>query len=899
MANFIQQFNAGGITYDLHDSEFIIDTRTASGAALTGETKAAALFDGMQITYWLNYAAGSSATMNLTLADGTTTGAIPIYYSGTTRLTTHYAAGNVLHMTYRENAVIAGTARGEGWWCDANYYSDSNYDIFGTAMDVDTAIYNYSLFAITGHNGTIAKQTNTNEAGTYWKANSFTQSSGTGTSKKATTKGYYPYKIFYNPNNTSYTTAGGNTSTVASGTSNLDLRYTVNGSTSANIGATGAPFFLVGAIESDGLFYLKGSQATKEWWTAGIPTTKNTDYVYWFVGMMTSAYQVRLSDRNWFLKWTGTGDNDKLVYFEPWFTVEHADSADSVPWSGVTGKPDTFTPTIGTTSTTAAAGNHSHGYISNDGSISQSIAATPASGDKIVITDSSDSDKVKGSITIGSDDGKFLKHDGTWGEEVYEIEVEDDAGEGGSTVTVLTPLATLKDIVTNVGSGKGSAVIKYTSDGVTATYSASVMYNAGDGVDNLFAITGVMGSGNIDVAHSVNIETVTIYYVNNSLLAWRSAGCSPDASLFGLTAGVPHGLQVGSNGNFSWEEISTDDHILVMTGTPTGDLTSAPITTTTSWTDYTTAVTNHDRLVLNISLLNSSVEFRAQENNGSRVNVVAHITNSGTTTISNMVFNATEDSSTHNVTFQFDSTVVSTASYAETSGMATNASYASTAGTANSVEWSVVQNAPTIPDTPDAPPSDGNYVLNVNSGSSSWQEAPEGALIVEFNGSFRSETLKTDIDAAISEGRPIYMLYDNIVAVLLSKMTQSSGSTYAGDYYYFIVPTHVGSSSVLYPQTYVFQFIDGVSHTQALPLYMTGYDSSDFLVSDAGSPSSLTYSSATASRATLTNGLLSFGDVSASNITNWSAGTTPTLTKGTSNGMSNLAIQTLVTFPWD
>ena len=403
MANFVQQIKLGEELYDFYDSELIIDNRTAAGAALTGVSKAPVLFDGMQISYWLNHAAGSNATLNLTLADGTKTGAIPVYYSATTRLGTHYAAGNVLHMTYRENAIIAGTASGAGWWCDANYYSDSNYDIFGAAMDVDTAVYNYSLFAITGHNGTIAKQTNTNEAGTYWKVNSFTQSAGIGTSKRATTKGFYPYKVCYNPNNTSYTIAGGNTSTVSSGTSNLDLRYTVNGSTSANIGATGAPFFLVGTIESDGLFYLKGNEATKEWWTAGIPTTKNTDYVYWFVGIMSSAYQVRLSDRNWFLKWTGTGEDDHLIQFEPWFTVEHAESADSVPWSGVTGKPTSFTPS-----------SHSHGYISNDGSIPAAIAASPASGDKIVITDSSDNDKVKGSIAIGSDDGKFLKHDGTW-----------------------------------------------------------------------------------------------------------------------------------------------------------------------------------------------------------------------------------------------------------------------------------------------------------------------------------------------------------------------------------------------------------------------------------------------------------------------------------------------------
>lgn len=39
-----------------------------------------------------------------------------------------------------------------------------------------------------------------------------------------------------------------------------------------------------------------------------------------------------------------------------------ADTANSVAWGNVSGKPSTFTPTIGTTATTAAAGNHTHNY---------------------------------------------------------------------------------------------------------------------------------------------------------------------------------------------------------------------------------------------------------------------------------------------------------------------------------------------------------------------------------------------------------------------------------------------------------------------------------------------------------------------------------------------------------
>lgn len=401
MANFIQQFNAGGITYDLHDSEFIIDTRTASGAALTGETKAAALFDGMQITFWMNYAAASNATLNLTLADGTTTGAIPCYYSGTTRLGTHYGAGNAVHFTYRENVTIGSTTVAQGWWGDANYsVSDTNYDIVGTSIPIKTRLNAYCLCGMVGTEGTIAKQTNTAGAGTYWQINAFTQSSGTGTSKKLVpNQGYYPGKIFYYTGSSAITDAGSVSGTISGGTSNVDLRYTVNGSTSANIGVTGAPFFFVGSLGSDGLFYPKGhdSQATKEWWQCGFPTDLTSTYVYWYVGMMSSKYQCRLSDTNWMLKSDGT----KWIVF---------DGASKVYWDSIEGKPSTYTPA-----------SHSHGYISNDGSIPAAIAASPASGDKIVITDSSDSDKVKGSITIGSDDGKFLKHDGTWGETPVEV----------------------------------------------------------------------------------------------------------------------------------------------------------------------------------------------------------------------------------------------------------------------------------------------------------------------------------------------------------------------------------------------------------------------------------------------------------------------------------------------
>lgn len=55
----------------------------------------------------------------------------------------------------------------------------------------------------------------------------------------------------------------------------------------------------------------------------------------------------------------------------------------SVDWSDITGKPSSFTPS-----------SHTHGQVTNDGKIT-STAVTVASGDNIVITDASDSSKVK------------------------------------------------------------------------------------------------------------------------------------------------------------------------------------------------------------------------------------------------------------------------------------------------------------------------------------------------------------------------------------------------------------------------------------------------------------------------------------------------------------------------
>lgn len=123
----------GSITYSKLDSSvkyslipMVIGTQTSATASFTGVLNTISeLYDGLTINYWLPYNPVGNPTLNLTLSDASTTGAINIYWNGTTRLSSHYTAGSVINMTYRVNANINGTSY-TGWWTSADYDSDSN-----------------------------------------------------------------------------------------------------------------------------------------------------------------------------------------------------------------------------------------------------------------------------------------------------------------------------------------------------------------------------------------------------------------------------------------------------------------------------------------------------------------------------------------------------------------------------------------------------------------------------------------------------------------------------------------------------------------------------------------------------------------------------------------------------
>ena len=104
---------------DLSDTgiEVVVGTQTASTNAWRGNASFSELRDGQTILYWLPYAGnGSAVTLNLTLADGTETGAVNVYINTTTQCSSQIPAGNVALMTYRKNTLISGIGLYTGWW---------------------------------------------------------------------------------------------------------------------------------------------------------------------------------------------------------------------------------------------------------------------------------------------------------------------------------------------------------------------------------------------------------------------------------------------------------------------------------------------------------------------------------------------------------------------------------------------------------------------------------------------------------------------------------------------------------------------------------------------------------------------------------------------------------------
>lgn len=100
----------------------VYGTQTASTGNWVGELNVSALYDGLTINYYLPYDSDGNVSLNLTLADGSTTGSKPVYFRIDKRLSTQFSAGATITITYYSAGSISrsGTATNiDMWICQA------------------------------------------------------------------------------------------------------------------------------------------------------------------------------------------------------------------------------------------------------------------------------------------------------------------------------------------------------------------------------------------------------------------------------------------------------------------------------------------------------------------------------------------------------------------------------------------------------------------------------------------------------------------------------------------------------------------------------------------------------------------------------------------------------------
>lgn len=273
MANAISNVKVGNTVYGVAP-EFIYGTQTASTGAWTGVTKDSELFDGKIIEYFLPFAGSGNATLNLTLADGTTTGAKNCYYNSTSRLTTHYGQYSQFTLIYHKALNIGGTNY-EGWWvADKGYYSQNIYDQYTVYSPISTKanLYRYKL-CVTVDESQILPLNSVNATSSSWAA------------KTMTTDSFDPFGAIYYYGTTSTVSAGGKVGNYSLYIMHnlIDVTYSLSSNPSL---VANKALYLVCVPQGNGLVKLDSSIVTQT-----LPTSEDGK-VYIYLGQMYDTYRL-------------------------------------------------------------------------------------------------------------------------------------------------------------------------------------------------------------------------------------------------------------------------------------------------------------------------------------------------------------------------------------------------------------------------------------------------------------------------------------------------------------------------------------------------------------------------------------------------------------------------------
>lgn len=259
------------------NSYYVKGTQTASTNVWTGDlSEVDELYDGLAIDYFLPFPGTSSAaTLNLTLKDGTKTGAIPVYRDGTNTFTNNVGGNQIIRLIYH-SVTISGTVR-TGWRIirtqDNNDAANRIYN-GSSAYQANSAVYRYQLlFQVDENKLTPLNNVNNSQA----------------TNKTMLTGvDFLPFgKIFYY-NSTTNIAANGNMTSALNNRANFDLRYSLNSGTTLT---AHRDIYLKCVKQSNGKFRITADPC----WTQSLPSTAD-GYYYLRLGRTYSTSNMYLDE---------------------------------------------------------------------------------------------------------------------------------------------------------------------------------------------------------------------------------------------------------------------------------------------------------------------------------------------------------------------------------------------------------------------------------------------------------------------------------------------------------------------------------------------------------------------------------------------------------------------------
>ena len=264
--------------------EFIVGTQTSSTSLWKGNTIQDSIYEGMCVNYFVPVACTSTAiTLELTLPDGTTTGAIPVRRNaGSTATSTHISVGSVVQLTLLLNRTVGSTSYEKVW--RMNEWYDSNTNTTGYQLRTNSTVMNVSDTA------RYYKLYFTSANGNLWVPASVNSTNDATTARAVNQRPINPFgRIVYTSASTNYATGANLAATTIWDQYNLSLGYSFNVNGGTLTLTAEKPVYVKCAPQADGSAIIDSTTPTVQ----DLPTS-NDGKIYIFLGTATSATAVEL-----------------------------------------------------------------------------------------------------------------------------------------------------------------------------------------------------------------------------------------------------------------------------------------------------------------------------------------------------------------------------------------------------------------------------------------------------------------------------------------------------------------------------------------------------------------------------------------------------------------------------